>query len=115
MIQRFLYLLLFIPLFGAAQDLKVIRLEYPTATLDMHTTERLSKSLSHIKPKDNAIHAAYKGALLTIRANFTVQAFLTSSGLFKSDLGRSDRLGTTSLTQIDASGLVYLVLLNPAL
>jgi hypothetical protein len=70
MTRKLLFLLL-VPLFGHAQELKVLRLEYPTATLDMHTAETLSKSLAHISKKDDAIFLAYKGALLTIQAKFT--------------------------------------------
>lgn len=54
-----------------AQDLKVLRLEYPTATLDMHTVDTLEKSLSNISKNDDATFVAYKGALLTVKAKFT--------------------------------------------
>lgn len=69
--RNLLFLFLLLPLFGFTQDLKVLRLEYPTATIDMHTAEALSKSLAEISKEDDANLAAYKGALLTIKAKFT--------------------------------------------
>ena len=69
--RNLLFLFLLLPLFGFTQDLKVLRLEYPTATMDMHTAEALSKSLAEISKEDDANLAAYKGALLTIKAKFT--------------------------------------------
>ena len=62
------FLLLVLPLFGASQELKVLRLEYPTAVIDMHTMEVLLKSLADISTENAPILAAYKGALLTIQA-----------------------------------------------
>lgn len=67
------FLLLVLPLFGFTQELKVLRLEYPTATMDMHTAEALSKTLAGISINDDPTLAAYKGALLTIKAKFTKQ------------------------------------------
>lgn len=69
--RNLLFLFLLLPLFGFTQDLKVLRLEYPTATMDMHTAEALSNSLAEISKEDDANLAAYKGALLTIKAKFT--------------------------------------------
>ncbi len=69
--RHLLLLLLLLPLFGFTQELKVLRLEYPTATMDMHTAEALSKTLAQISKNDDATFAAYKGALLTIKAKFT--------------------------------------------
>lgn len=66
-------LLVFIalPLVVASQDLNVLRLEYPTATIDMHTAEALLQSLSPITGSDEATLIAYKGALLTLMAKFS--------------------------------------------
>ena len=69
--RHLFFLLLILPLFGLSQALKVLRLEYPTATIDMHTAEALSKSIAQISIIDNPTLVAYKGALLTIKANFT--------------------------------------------
>lgn len=71
MIRHLLFLFLLLPLFGFNQELKVLRLEYPTATMDMHTAEALSKSLAQISKNDDAIRLAYKGALLAIKAKFS--------------------------------------------
>ena len=69
--RNLLFLLLLLPLIGFTQELKVLRLEYPTASMDMHTAEALSKSLAQISKTDDAILVAYKGALLTIKAKFS--------------------------------------------
>lgn len=66
-----LLLLVLLPLGLAGQELKVLRLEYPTATIDMHTAEALLNSLSQISEEDDATRVAYKGALLTLKAKFT--------------------------------------------
>lgn len=71
MMRQLLFLLLVLPLFGASQELKMLRLEYPTAVIDMHTTEALLKSLANASIEDEPILAAYKGALLTIQARNT--------------------------------------------
>lgn len=69
--RRFAIVLLMLPFFATGQELKVLRLEYPTATIDMHTAEALSKSLANISKEDDATRIAYKGALLTLSAKFT--------------------------------------------
>ncbi|MFS4445576.1 hypothetical protein [Maribacter sp. 2307UL18-2] len=66
-----LLFVILLPLGLACQELKVLRLEYPTATIDMHTAEALSKSLSEVSEEDDATLIAYKGALLTLKAKFT--------------------------------------------
>lgn len=71
MMRQLFYLSLLLPLIGFTQELKVLRLEYPTATMDMHTAEALSNSIAQISKIDDPILVAYKGALLTIKANFT--------------------------------------------
>lgn len=69
--RQLLFLLLLIPFLGTSQELKTLRLEYQTATLDMHTAEALLKSLTTISKKDEPTYVAYKGALLTVQAKFT--------------------------------------------
>lgn len=69
--RNLLFLFLLLPLFGFTQDLKVLRLEYSTATMDMHTAEALSESLATISKEDDATRLGYKGALLTVKAKFT--------------------------------------------
>ncbi len=69
--RQLLFLLFVLPIFGTSQEMRVLRLEYPTATIDMHTAEALSKSLADISTKGEATLVAYKGALLTIKAKFT--------------------------------------------
>lgn len=66
-----LLLMVLLPLGLISQELNVLRLEYPTATIDMHTAEALSKSLSQITEEDDATLIAYKGALLTLKAKFS--------------------------------------------
>ena len=71
MMRHLLFLFVLAPIFGFTQELKVLRLEYPTATMDMHTAEALAKSLADITKDDDAVLVAYKGALLTVKAKFS--------------------------------------------
>jgi hypothetical protein len=69
--RHLLFLLILFPVFGIAQELKILRSEYPNATTNEQTLEALSKSLASVTRDDEATLMAFKGALLTIKAKFS--------------------------------------------
>lgn len=70
--MKYLFLIaFFITVFGAAQDLNSIRLQYPDAVKSSELTDKMVNELSNLTSEKHTTLLAYKGALLTLKAKFS--------------------------------------------
>jgi hypothetical protein len=68
--KTIILLLFFISIIGNAQDLKIIRAQYPEAVKSSEAASKLEAELSRIDNSSKPVLLAYKGAILTLKAKF---------------------------------------------
>lgn len=68
--KTIILLLFFISIIGNAQDLKIIRAQYPDAVKSSEAASKLEAELSKIDNSSKPVLLAYKGAVLTLKAKF---------------------------------------------
>lgn len=69
--RSLIFCVVFVSFVASAQDLKEIRLQYPEAVKSNQTTIKLDGELSNVNSASKSTLLAYKGAILTLKANFS--------------------------------------------
>lgn len=72
-LKPIVFLIFLISVFGNAQDLNKIRLEYPQAVNNFELVSQMEGTLTNIKSGDNVVLMAYKGAVSALNAKFSKQ------------------------------------------
>lgn len=80
--KTFLYILLFIAVFGSTPELSHLRTEYPKANENETVTDKLAEQLTSVSKENNTVLVAYKGAVLTLKAKFA-RGIGNKKGYFK--------------------------------